>query len=350
MHNKRCWLLLLLILALTLGCVEKGEKAEIKIVDQLGREVYVPKDVQKVVSLWPEATSVLVALNCEDKIVGLDSGSLNHKVISKILKNRENITDLGNPMGGTLNLEKLVKLKPDVVFMYTEDRELADKIQNSLGIPVVCVRLNPQPSRNLSFDMIDIIGKCVGKEERAKDVRKFVETKISEITSITSKIPDSEKVRVYVTFPYDEFKTSVKLDVIDLAGGKNVAEGYKGVKAGGKGAWHTYTVNLETIIAWNPDIIILHGFGYTEPEDIINDSNWQYIKAVRDGKVYKLTLGWGAWDLGSLVVNTITFAKAFYPDRFDFKVEEECNKVYEYLYGVEGLYTKLKKEMYLSDV
>lgn len=347
--RKAAVLLLLLLICSLAGCVEQREK-ETKVVDQLGREVYIPANVEKVVSLWPEATSVLLTLDCKDKIVGLDSGSLNHRVLSKLLPN--NIVDVGNPMRGTLSLEKLAQLKPDVVFMYTDDSELADKIQKSLGIPVVCVRLNPPPERKLSFDMVTIIGKCVGKEERAKEVKNYIEGELSEITSVTSKIPDSEKPKVYVTFPYDSLKTARKLDVVELAGGKNVAKGSKGVggSGAGKGAWHTYTVNFENMVLWNPDIIILHGFGNIMPEDIINDPNWQNIKAVKEGKVYRLTLGWGAWDLGSFTVNVITFAKVFYPDKFSFDAEKKTNEVLKELYGVDGLYTKLKNNYKLSDI
>ena len=349
--KKTVLLILLLISALLLGCAEKHE-GTIRITDQAGREVYVPANPERIVSIWPEATSVLLALDCKDKIVGLDSGSLKHRIISKLLP--KNIQDVGNPMKGTLNLEKLAQLKPDIVFMYTDDLELAEKIQKSLGIPVVCVRLNPPPERKLNLDMVTIIGKCVGKEERAREIKDYIEGKISEIKSVTSKIPDSEKPKVYVTFPYDVLKTARKLDVVELAGGKNVAKekgpGVGGVGGVGKGAWHTYTVNLEDLINWNPDIIVLHGFGNIMPEDVTKDTNWQAIEAVKTGRVYRLTLGWGAWDLGGFTVNVITFAKAFHPDKFAFNPEEEVNKVFKKLYGVDGFYTKLKNELKLSEI
>ena len=67
------------------------------------------------------------------------------------------IPDVGSAVRGTLSLEKLAELKPDIVFVRTEDRELADKIQQTLGIPVVCVRMDKFSPPQTSFDIITIL-------------------------------------------------------------------------------------------------------------------------------------------------------------------------------------------------
>jgi len=321
------------------GYVEQKEFG-IKIVDQAGREVEIGK-VERIVSLWPEATRVLFALGIGDRIVGLDSYSKTCPILIRAFPEIRNVTDVGSPLRGTLSIEKLAQLKPDIIFMRTDDPELADKLQESLGVPVVCVRMHPPPERKVSFDMITIIGKCVGKEKRAEEIKNYLERKLSEITSVTSKIPDSERPKVYQAFAFDLLKTIGYFDVIELAGGKNVAE--SGSK---EQPW--YTVSLEDLLRWNPDIIILHGFGRFMPEDVLNDPNWQQIKAVKEGKVYRLTLGWAGWDPAGFVINVMQNAKAFHPDRFTFDIEEESNDIFKFVYGVDSLYTKLKDDYKLS--
>jgi len=338
---KKIILFLLILIILLAGCVEQKE-AKLKIVDQAGREVEIPAKVERIVSLWPEATRVLFALGVEDKIVGLDSYSKTCPILTRAFPEIKNITDVGSPLRGTLSVEKLAQLKPDIIFMRTDDPELADKLQESLGVPVVCVRMHPPPERKVSFDMITIIGKCVGKEKRAEEIKNYLERKLSEITSVTSKILDSERPKVYQAFAFDLLKTIGYFDVIELAGGKNIAE------SGSKEAW--YTVSFEDLLRWNPDIIILHGFGRFMPEDVLNDPNWQQIKAVKEGKVYRLTLGWAGWDPAGFVINVMQNAKVFHPDKFNFSVEKEANEIFKFVYGVDGLYTKLKNDYKLSDI
>jgi iron complex transport system substrate-binding protein len=353
---KRFFVFLLILTILLCGCAEKTkvtttvttttpakiETEKIIIVDQIGREVEIPKKVERIVSLWPEATRVLFALGVGDKIVGLDSNSKKCPILTRAFPEVKDLPDLGSPARGTLNLEKLAELKPDIVFMRTEDIELANKIQNTFGIPVVCVRMNPPPDRNTSLEIISVIGKCVGKEERAKEIRDYLEQKLSMVTSVTSKISDEEKPKVYPANPYDLLKVIARADDVILAGGKCLAN----VK---RESW-SYTVSFEDVAKWNPDVILLHAVGRFMPEDLEKDPNWKQIKAVKEGRVYRILFGYLGKDPGLFVINVLTDAKIFHPDKFNYDVEKEGNEIFKKLYGVDGLYTKLKEDYKLSDV
>jgi iron complex transport system substrate-binding protein len=347
---KKLWIAVLAIIVVaascTIGFLMLGRPAQevgVKVVDQLGREVYVKK-AERIVSLWPEATRVLFALGVGDRVVGVDSSSRTCPILTRAFPQVANITDVGS-VGGMFDIEKIAKLRPDVIFMRTDDRELAESVQAKLGVPVVCVRFNPPGERDWSYDIISIIGTVVGKKERADQLRTYLEGKLSEITKITSAIPDSEKPRVYQAFARDLLKTQAWVSEIMYGGGINVA--YDPQRATSMGPW--ISVSLEQVIAWNPDIIILHGFGGWKPEDLYNDPNWQPIKAVKERKVYKLTMGWTGWDPAGTVIQTMQCAKIFHPDKFkDLDVESEANKVFKFVYGVDGLYTRLKKDYGLS--
>jgi len=343
---KKLWIAVLALAIVAASCIlwlsmpkNPQENVGVKIVDQLGREVYVEK-AERIVSLWPEATRVLFALGVGDKVVGLDSSSRTCPILTRAFPQIVNITDVGN-VGGTFDVEKIAKLKPDVIFMRTDDRDLAESIQTKLNVPVICVRFNPPGKRDWSYDIITVIGTAVGRRERANQLRAYLEGKFSEITKITLAIPDSEKPKVYQAFAYDLLKTLAWSSEIIYGGGINVAY------APQQPAW--YSVSLDQVIAWNPDIIILHGFGKWKPEDLYNDPNWQPIKAVKERRVYKLTLGWTEWDLAGTVIQTMQCAKVFHPDKFkDLNVEAEANEVFRFVYGVDGLYSRLKRDYGLS--
>ncbi len=331
---------LLLVASTIFGCIQH-EKAKIKVVDQAGRVVEISK-AERIVSLWPEATRVLFALGVEDKIVGLDSDSKKCPILTRAFSDKlKEIPDVGSAVRGTLSLEKLAKLKTDIVFVRTEDRELADKIQQTLGIPVVCVRMDKFNPPQTSFDIITIIGKCVGKEDRAKKLRDYLEHKIDEIKAITSKMPDSEKPKVYLASPYDLNSVIALATDIEIAGGKCLSVYCK--------SWACH-VSFEQIASWNPDVILLHAYGRFMPDDLKKNSEWQKIKAVKEGRVYRILFGYVGKDPGLFVVNVLTEAKILHPDKFHYNVEKEVNEIFKTLYGVDGLYTKLKEDFKLSSV
>jgi len=341
---KKMILMLLILPILVIGCSkgkESKKETKIRIIDQMEREVEVPPRVERIVSLWPEATRVLLALGVEDKVVGLDSYSKTCPILTRVFPRIKDITDVGSTIGGTISVEKIAQLKPDIIFTWAYDPELADKLQKSLGVPVVCVRMHP-PKKMISFDMLTIIGKCVGKESRAEEIKNYLEQKLFKITSVTSKIPDSKRPKVYPVDPRDLLKVLARSEYVNLAGGENLADvGRKGMG---------YTVSLEDLLHWNPDVITLSGFAKLKPEDILKNSRWQKIKAVREGKVYKLMLGWVGYGPVMSVINVMSAAKAFYPDRFDFDLEKEANEIFKLVYGVDNLYTELKNTYGLSDV
>ena len=344
---KKLWTAILILVAViascTIGFLMLGrlqEEVGVKIVDQLGREVYVKK-AERIVSLWPESTRVLFALGVGGRVVGVDSASRICPILTRAFPQIVNVTDVGS-VGGTFDLEEIARLKPDVIFMRTDDRELADSVQTKLNVPVICVRFNPPGKRDWSFDIISIIGTAVGRKERADQLRAYLEGKLSEITKITSTIPDAEKPKVYQAIATDLLKTMAWPNEIIYGGGINVA--YDPQRPA---PW--YSVSLEQIIKWNPDIIILHGFGKWTPEDLYNDPYWQPIKAVKEHRVYKLTIGWVGWDLGGTVIQTMQCAKIFHPDKFkDLNVEAEADEIFKFVYGVDGLYSRLKQDYGLS--
>jgi len=344
---KKLWTAILILVAViascTIGFLMLGrlqEEVGVKIVDQLGREVYVKK-AERIVSLWPESTRVLFALGVGGRVVGVDSASRTCPILTRAFPQIVNVTDVGS-VGGTFDLEEIARLKPDVIFMRTDDRELADSVQTKLNVPVICVRFNPPGKRDWSYDIISIIGAAVGRKQRADQIKAYLEGKFSEITKITSAIPDSEKPRVYQARADSLLITLVWSSEIMYGGGINIA--YNPQQ---QAPW--VSVSLEQVISWNPDVIILHGFGRFKPEDLYNDSSWQAIKAVRERRVYKLTMGWVGWDPAGTVIQTMQCAKVFHPDKFEnLDVEAEANEIFKFLYGVDGLYSRLKKDYGLS--
>jgi iron complex transport system substrate-binding protein len=315
-----------------------GKEKELTLVDQADRTVTVPRPIERVVSSSLDGVRTLIGLGVVDKLVGISS-SLDRPWKREYLLFAYPMLNELPYVGsfGNFNTELILSLKPDVIFVYgggIQYTDAADTLQESIGIPVVCITC----SGSLDFEIFGVVGSVIGKEKEAEELISCANEKIKEITEVTSEIPENEKPKVYLACwcREDITKTPVRYDPIDLAGGMNVA---KGSGFGGLSA----EVSKEQIIAWNPDIILLHrkyAPTYVGIEDVLTDYSLQTVNAVKNREVYYTKGFMRGWDPAVGVTETLYMAKLFHPDKFeDLDVEREGNEILNKFYGVDGLYT-----------
>jgi iron complex transport system substrate-binding protein len=244
------------------------------IVDGLGRQVTINTVPQRIVSLAPSNTEILFALGLGDKVVG-DTEYCNYPEVAKTKPK----------VGGfsTVDIEKVVSLRPDLVLAtHIHNKTVIPALEN-LGITVVA--LAPH-ALNEVLSSISLAGKITGQDKEAAELVNDMNTRIEEITDKTQKLPPDERPRVFYVTWHDPLWTAgpgtISHDVINLAGGQNIAADITGDK----------TIDLETVVNRNPEVIIVSvGMGTGE------DLPWQYIKseprlkntqALLSGRVYKI--------------------------------------------------------------
>jgi iron complex transport system substrate-binding protein len=324
-----------------------GKEKQLTLVDQVDRVVTVPRLVERVITLSPEALRIIIALDAADKLVGTDFDSPKYvfDTYPKVFPEGKKLPTVG--AGSDPNLELIVSLKPDVVLAYggmSDYSEGINSIQN-LGIPVVCVY--SYKTWDKIFEEIEIIGIVLGKDKEAEELISYFTTKNAEVDEITSQIPDSEKPTVYLAFGSPITKrTPVVYEPVDLAGGilatRNIPPTWGGTRA---------DVSKEQIIAWNPDIILIqHHWKTSEPtvEDVLSDPDLQPINAVKNRRVYYTLSGLTFYmaDHPRVFTETLIMAKLFHSEKFeDLDLEKEGNEIFERFYHVDGLWTELGTEL-----
>ncbi|HJH31184.1 MAG TPA: hypothetical protein C5S50_03135 [Methanosarcinaceae archaeon] len=337
-----------------------GREKKLTLLDYADRIVTINKPVERVVCAdLLDGITTLVQLGAEDKIVAITEGTKKNgygQLINPesgswwtpLQSAAPELKDL--PMVGTWqdpNLEMLVSLKPDVVFVYcARGMDTLGTIQDKTGAPIICLSsLTGSNFANFddSLEIYRLAGGIVGKEKEAEELISYADIKMKEITEITSDIPDREKPRVYmVGWMVYLTKTPRYYGPINMAGGINVAEG------SGTG-FLMADVSKEQIIAWNPDIILIHRVPTSKShvwgnsvEDVLTDLDLQSINAVMNKRVYYTKGFCAGWDPASGIAETFYLAKLFHPDEFeDLDVEEEGNGILEKFYGVDSLYTEM---------
>ncbi|MDI9644003.1 MAG: ABC transporter substrate-binding protein [Candidatus Verstraetearchaeota archaeon] len=296
-----------------------NNNSPIEIVDMAGRTVKVNATVSRVVILESYWTEIACVLGAQDNIVGIGSYVTSSVFIPDSVKNK---TVVGNVFSG-VNIETVLSLQPDLVIMdygYGKASDIVASLE-SAGIPVVTLF-----AKNFGdiTNATAIIGKVFGKTERAQALVNYMNALHTQLLSNASKIPVSERPRVLICnldvwkdgLIYTYSNTSWGNVVVDV-GGINVAhEGF------GDKSW--VKVNMEQVLLWNPDIIVVVGRTQSVLESQIssmNDSTWLSLNAVRGGRVYPVLTG--SYDLNSyldwtprMVVGELELAGYIQPAHF----------------------------------
>ena len=326
------------------------DEQKIEIVDYIGRTVEVAADIDSIVSLDPDSTRILVALGSGESIVGVEKTSQSCPVLKKVFSQVEDLPDVGSISQGTLSLERLAELNPDVVFLRGLYPETAEKIQGELGIPCVCT-LDSGKKVDDFLKSVQVIGETVNKNGRADELAALIGGEMNRINNSVSSIPNDQRKRtLYIGPPFTEDMLRVIYNphlCVYTAGGINVA--YTSDKISpGVGPWQT--VSLEQIAGWDPDMIFIHGLSLLNPEDVLESPDWKDLKAVKNRQVYKVFAVSTGYDPAMLVLGTMQMAKLMYPDKFVFDFQEWADQTCQQIYGTEGLFAYMESEYGISEV
>ena len=345
-----------------------GKEKKLTLVDMADRTVMVPRPIERVVTVKPDDTRIIVALGGCDKLVGVDrhmrvdycichgasyeycpdDSPCKHICGGKF----EEYPDLGRGQ----NLEVIVSLRPDVIFSGITGSSSAENLEEKTGVPAISTSPSGHDFDKM-YEHIEFMGTVLDKEEEAKELISFCKEKIDRVREITSDIPDDEKPKVYFsTRGYSSTmggitRTVNSYEPLDIAGGINVAKDVLSKETSST----SVDVSKEQIIAWNPDIIIIAtGYGayqaeWTDPvESALADPDFQTMDAIKNRRVYHAIYPYcyGTPQDRNLVA-TMYLAKLFHPEEFeDLDVEEEGNEIYERFLGVDGLFTEYARYLY----
>jgi iron complex transport system substrate-binding protein len=323
------------------GLIILGRESELTVIDATDRTVTLNMPIERIASSsQPQDIRVICALDAADKIVGVPEPITGDGADSfpAIYMSHPELTELpiaGSPYYGGPNLEVIASLEPDLILVSYAD---ADAVQEATGVPTIEII---GTGMYLDFRDVRFMGYVLNEQGRAEELISYFNEKIDEVTEVTSDIPDDEKPGVYLAFWGALTWTPAFYGPVEPAGGVLVAdEGTPGPY--GPMMW---VVSKEQIIAWNPDIILLHCAGVVGTltiEDVLSDPDLWSIPAVANEKVYS-TKGymWG-WDPATAVTECFYMGKLFHPGEFaDLNVEEVGNEILEEVYGVDGIWTEM---------
>jgi iron complex transport system substrate-binding protein len=329
--------LILLLVVVFLGCNnnnqndKKTKKGNISVVDFRGKELVFEKPAERIVCLIESALTGIYMLNAENKIVGISTNVYNDNVALQYANLDERIKNKKIPAPGNwdfVNIESVIALKPDLVIMWSSQEESIHSIE-SKGIPVYGVMLK---STNDVYKEILDLGKLTGNQERADTIIQYTKDELNKISEANKKVI-KEKKKVYFMWSQGPLETSgtnsTVNELITLAGAKNACTSPD----------EHLVVNLEKVIDWNPEIIVMWYNADKDPADIIKLSGWNNIKAIKDRKVFELPSVFYC-DLWTLKFQYAVKLVSLwcYPEQFNvYDLENEKQQMMYQLYGKKGV-------------
>jgi iron complex transport system substrate-binding protein len=194
---------------------------------------------------------------------------------------------------------------------------------------------------------MELVGAVTGLEARAQDLVAYFKETIGTMGETIGPGPDKAKPNVYLAFWSSFTRTPVFYEPVNAVGGRNVAENLLPSYLGTIGT----IVNLEQIIKWDPDIILIQGSFLPKErqvtvEGILGDNRLSSVKAVRTKRVYYTFGFWYWWDPAAVLTETLYLAKLFHPEKFrDLDIAQAGNAIFQKFYGTENTFTALAEAL-----
>lgn len=312
------------------------------IVDALGREVEVPLEVNRIVAL-SNVPRMVVFLGLADKVVGY-SGMDPEKVTPQTAYAYAtkdlwaDVPIVGTDAAGNTDYypEQIISVQPDVIICgYAQDA--ADQLYAQTGIPVVSVSMGTLFGEDYN-EALRMIAKVCGVEDRAEEVISYIDTCLEDLDARTRDVPAEEKptcLAAAATFKGAHGIEGVRMNDQILA-----AVNANDVTAGEGTSATSMEVDLEQILAWNPDFIFCDygGVKLVQNDVAENPDFYAQLTAFNNGQIYQYPSSTSYYsNLEIPLANCYFVGKLLYPEQFaDIDVTEKANEIFKFFLGVDN--------------
>jgi iron complex transport system substrate-binding protein len=233
-----------------------------------------PAEPQRIVSMVPNLTEILFALDLADRIVGVSSFCDYPPEVETTAR-----------VGGVLNpdIEAILALEPDLVVNIPGNAsEKTIGRLNELGIRTLVVSTETVADM---FRSIEVLGAATGRRSAAMALTTSLNEQLQIIRDrVATTVPRKTLFVIGHSPLYVAGSGTFINDLVEIAGGTNIA---------GDALGQYPRFGIEEVIVRAPEVIIDSTLGTAFPaRDVATRrewwSRWDTLPAVRDGRIYGL--------------------------------------------------------------
>ncbi|AWR93814.1 ABC transporter substrate-binding protein [Acidianus brierleyi] len=320
---------------------------EVKIIDSMGRTVYVPKEINKVVALGPGTLGMIIYAGGLDKISGIEQIELRNMWGQDCwLAYHDKFKGLpivgqGGP-NATPDPSAILTAKPQVII---EDQLYAqvmdpNQLQEETKIPVIVV-YTFSPKRigelgpNTFKSSMSLLGELLGTTDRTNELNEYVNSLVNDLNSRTSNI--SYRPSVYVGgLPYKTgsegfLGTDVDFEVLNLINTKSVVDNL---------GWSPgfYNIDFSYLLRTQPEFVFIDEGNLETVISEFSQNKQQFcsLNAFKNGNVYGLLpYRWYQVNVTNQFLSAYYIGKNLYPDNFtDVDIFSLANEIYIKFLGI----------------
>lgn len=248
--------------------------APILVTDMAGREIALDAPATRVVALTAADCEILYAIGAGDTIVGRGEYCDYPAEVSAVPAVQS---------GAETNLEQIIALEPQVLFMST----MAQTEEQVASLEAAGIKVVVSDAQNIEgvYTAIDMLGTLTGKSEEAS---ALVESMKATFADLAARADELKGKSVYFEVSPLEYglwtagSGTFMDEIANMLGLKNVFGDIAG--------WAE--ISEEQVLAANPDIIVTismyFGEGPTPEEEILSRAGWQDVAAVKNGAILNL--------------------------------------------------------------
>jgi iron complex transport system substrate-binding protein len=258
-----------LIITVVLFTVSWAWTETIKMQDVMKREIVLSAPAKKIVSLVPAITEILFAVGAGETLVGVTE-------FCNYPEETKTIEKVGGFSGTSISIEKIIALKPDLVFVSADMHFRIIDVLNQAGI--ISFAFEPKNMKDV-FSSIETIGILTTHSDNASKIILQMQEKINNAKKL---FEGKEKVSVFWEIWNQPLMTSGSNtfvnEAINLAGGKNIFDDVNS-------SWPE--VSIEQLLIRNPKWIMsddTYGMNMTK-ETLSQRALWSEIDAVRNNRI-----------------------------------------------------------------
>lgn len=223
------------------------------------------KEKLRVVSLGVSVTSHLFLLESGHTLVGhtsyckVKNDGVKREVVGSIIKT---------------NVEKVVSLRPDIVFAIGLTPPKTRKELQKMGIKVIV--LNFPKSYTMLLENFMTVAKAVGKEEKGHMISQ---QGLSAMEKIKKKTAHLSRKKIFLQISTKPIFTVVKNSLINegilISGGQNIFEPEKNGQ-----------VSREAVVAKNPEALVIASMGGESKSEKKKWETFSYLSATKNKQIF----------------------------------------------------------------
>ena len=322
--------MLLLSSCMTPAATEVVEEVDTAIVitDVLGRVVTLEQPAIKLVGTHNPTLNAAVVLGGGGKyLVGFGNKEMSRGLYELVIDSYDDLSQIGK--GSTINFESVLASEADLAILPKRMQDLVTQFEE-VNIPAIVI-LDSTENFETVKQTLTLLGQAIGENERAAQITAFLDSQLEQAQTLVKDTTERPSVlflggsSALSVAPSAMIQTSL----IEAGGGTNAVSGVEG-------AGNFIDVNIEQIVAWNPDVIWFPAYADYTAEDLINDPAWSSIAAIQNKQVFAFPSLLEPWDQPTAAVALgVDYAlHSLHPDLYDLDaLMQDVDEFYTLVYG-----------------